>query len=79
MAIQPIPNSATISAPGVQATTGAKSVMPESKKAEAPPTEAALSNEWIDAQGSQMCSCRTPEIVNCEVFDVLQLRPYMFG
>lgn len=48
MAIQPIPNSATISAPGVQATTGAKPVMPESKKAEAQPTEAALSNEQIE-------------------------------
>ncbi|MFZ5455691.1 flagellar protein FlaG [Methyloversatilis discipulorum] len=48
MAVQPIPNSATISAPGVQATTGAKPVMPESKKAEAPPSEAALSNEQIE-------------------------------
>lgn len=48
MAIQPIPNSATISAPGVHATTGAKSVPPENVKAEAKPVKAALSNEQIE-------------------------------
>lgn len=49
MAIPPIPTSATISAPGVQATTGAKPVSQDEKRGDSPPNaSAALSNEQIE-------------------------------